>query len=100
MRYETYSLDVVQSTTGAGTGFPCAHHFDKWVQLADIAGGGSVTIEGTIDGTHWIASTAGALTVNGVYEIPEGFASIRVNRTIQGTGNPTVALGARQGRSE
>lgn len=100
MRLEHYSLNVVQAGVGTGTAFPCRDHLDKWVQVTGIAGGAAVTIEGTIDGATWVASTAGSLTANGIYEIPEAFDQMRVNRTVQGTGNPSVLLAGRQGRSD
>ena len=95
MRGERYQLKVVQNGTGTFTPaidgqLGAAHLSNKTVQMTGIAGGCSVSIEGTIDGTNWFASSAGAFTADGAKVIPESFYLIRTNRTVQGTGNPTV----------
>lgn len=102
MVVQPLDLAVVQDATGtSGTGTSCRHLFDKWAQVFGIAGGGELTIEGTIDGTHWVSSSAnssgvaGSISVDGVYEVPEPFEKVRVNRRTQGTGNPTVKLACR-----
>lgn len=99
MRKEDYDLNVVQGGTGVGTARTCGELVDKWVQVFGIAGGCVIRIEGTIDGTHYVTSGAN-ITADGVYEIPEAFLKVQVNRTATGTGNPTVKLTGRQARSE
>lgn len=100
MRFERYDLDVVQGATGTGTAFRCAELADKWIQVNAIAGGATLTIEGTIDGTNWVTSAGpGTITANGIYAVDETFLDLRVNRTVQGTGNPTVKLAGRNGHA-
>jgi hypothetical protein len=99
MRSEPYDMNVVQGGTGAGTITPCRNHIDKWVQVAAIAGGCTLKIEGTIDGSNFVQSGAD-IVANGVYEVPEAFDQIRVNRSVAGTGNPTVKFIGRQARAD
>jgi predicted metal-dependent phosphotriesterase family hydrolase len=99
MRAETYDLNVV-ATTGRGTSTTCRNHFDKWVQVSGIAGGATLTIDVTIDGTNWkasgLAGVGSSITADGFYEVPEGAVAIAANRTVQGTGTPAVKLFGRQ----
>jgi hypothetical protein len=99
MRSELYDLNVVAAGTGAGTPFPCRHHIDKFVQASSIAGGATLKIEGTIDGANWVQSGAD-IVANGVYEVPEHFDQIRVNRSVRGTDNPAVKLAGRQAKAD
>lgn len=98
MRAETIELNVVQGATGAGTAVPAAHLVNKYVQTSAIAGGAAVTIEGEIDGTY--AAITASITTNTITAVPATVNSIRVNRTVQGTGNPTVTLIGHHTRTE
>lgn len=99
MRGETYPLNVPATAT---PGLPqmCHDLLDKWVEVTGIAGGGALQIEGSVNGSNWTISNAGSLTADGMFEIPEAFRYIRVNRTVLGSGTPAVLLAARQGRSD
>ena len=91
MRAETYPLEVV-ATTGTGAAQTVAELADKWVQVSGLAGGAVVQLEGTINGNGWVVLSAGAISADGLYEVPEGVAKIRTNRTTTGSGTPTVHL--------
>lgn len=102
MVVQPLDLAVAQNATGtSGTGTPVRHFYDKWVQVIGLAGGCELSIEGTIDGTNWSKSSAnsggipGVINADGTYEVPEAWEKVRVNRTVQGTGNPTVKLAFR-----
>lgn len=98
MRQETYPMNVVQGGTGAGTSLPAQHFIDKYVQVFGIAGGCTLQMQGTIDGTDYVKSGAD-IVADGVYEIPEAFVLLRVNRSATGTGNPTVTFSGRNERA-
>lgn len=97
MRSETYVLNVPAS--GTGTPFPCANLIDKWVQVQGIAGGANLVVEGTFNGSAYIAATGGTLTADGEVNIKEAFVSMRINRTVVGTGSPTATLVGRNTRT-
>lgn len=100
MRFERYDLAVVQGGTGVGTVFNCSELSDKWIQVNGIAGGCTLTIEGTIDGTNYVTSAGpGTISADGIYAVEEAFLNFRVNRTAQGSGNPTVKLAGRNGHA-
>lgn len=94
MRAETYDLNVLPSGTGAGTAFPAANLRDKYVQIAGVAGGGIAKIEGTINGSDWFVTggSGSSMAADGIFAVPETYASVRVNRTTAGTGVWTVKL--------
>jgi hypothetical protein len=102
MRADPVSLNVPATAT-TGTAVECADLFDKWVQITGIAGGATFNVEGTIDGTNFVTSGLNGLgpniTANGVYEVPEGFVRIRLNRTVLGSGAPAGTLFARNART-
>ena len=98
MRQEDYTLNVVQNGPGPGSLFTTRHFVDKWIQVHGIAGGCVLQVLGTLDGSNFVQSGAN-ITADGAYEIPEGFISIEINRSVQGTGNPTVAFTGRNERA-
>lgn len=93
MRSELYSLNVPTTQT-TGTPFPARNLRDKSIQLVGIAGGGVAKVEGTIDGSTWVAASGGAgnISADGVYAITETFDLIRINRSTLGTGTWTATL--------
>lgn len=102
MRAETAALNVAVTAT-TGTPRATIDLTDKWVQIAGVAGGATFRVEGTLDGTNWVASgLAGVgpnITANGIYSVPEWHAQTRINRTVLGTGTPTATLFGRDGRT-
>lgn len=98
MRSETHILNVVQDATGVGTAFGSAEFIDKMVQVAGIAGGATLVVEGTVNGSNWI--TEATIAADGVTVIDKPWVQLRINRTVQGTGNPTVRFVGRNSRSE
>ena len=99
MRFEGYTLNVVQNGTGAGTPQWTENFRDLTVQFTGIAGGGSYTVEGSQDGSTW-APLGAAVTADGIVLYTQCVKHIRINRTVQGTGNPTILLGCRNARTD
>lgn len=55
--YVTYTWTLGQDETGVGTTFPGAAD-KKTVQATGTFSGGSVTLEGSMDGTNWFSLTS------------------------------------------
>jgi hypothetical protein len=91
MRPSYVDLPVVQGTTGAGAAQQVQNLVDKWVQVAGIAGGCVLQVQGSIDGTNYSQSGAN-ITADGTYPVDEAFDRVRINRSAAGTGNPTARL--------
>ncbi len=91
----------VAAGVAVGTALPVKDDVDKWDQVHGISGA-TIAIEGTVDGNNWntVGNSASAITADGIYEIPEGVASLRVNKTVAGSGSPTVVLFHRSARTD
>lgn len=87
-------LVALLAQSAAGSGAACVTPFDRLanasitVHVPTIAGGDSLQVEGTIDGTNWFALGA-AITAVGIAVITTPVASIRVTKT--GTAGNAVA---------
>lgn len=116
-RFARITMPVVQDATGPGALVPVQDLEAPSVQLVGLAGGCSIRIEASIDGTNWLQlinsanPSASDFTTDGVYRLVLGttfggscgespLVYMRTNRTVQGTGNPVVTLGARNVRTD
>lgn len=103
MRHETIQLKIVSAgATGVDAAGVCLVEdlVNKWVQVAGIAGGTTVQIEGTIDGTVFFDMLASAISADGCYELPQAVKRLRTNRKVTGSGTTTVTLGGHNVRTE
>lgn len=101
MRHETVTLKVVAAaTTGPSDSALVDDLVNKWVQVTGIAGGTTLQIEGTIDGTNFFDMLTSVISADGCYELPQAVKRLRTNRKVGGSGAPTVTLGAHNVRTE
>lgn len=82
-------LNVPASAT-QGTPTKVQGLMDKWVQVTGIAGGGQLRLQGTIDGTY--VNLGAVISADGIVEVAEAVEFMRVDRTIVGSGTPTVTV--------
>lgn len=67
----------VPVAAGAGTPIDVSEHTAKYVHVIGTIGGGTPTIEGSMDGTNWI-SVGGVLASNTLVSIPQTLKQLRI----------------------
>ena len=93
-RGEIYKLDVEQGVA-IGDVQGCRELLDKWIQVSGAGAGdgftGSLAIEITIDGTHWVVA-ATVTNAAELVEIPQTAFALRVNTLVAiSAGGPAEA---------
>lgn len=93
MRAEFVSMQLPGTAGNQGPAIRVEDHGDFTVDVK-LDGAGSVTIEGTLDGTNWYAIGA-AIIADGITSISGTYRSLRVDHTTQAGNNARVLLGMR-----
>lgn len=100
---------VSPNTVAAGSALNTENLSSANVQVAGITGGAVLQIEGTLDGSNWVPMILDGqdilslsptdISVDGIYhlgfcdfEVLLACSAMRVNRTVAGTGSPSVAV--------
>jgi hypothetical protein len=98
MNSQTFSLDIKTDGTGAGTPRTCKDLLDKWVQIGGDMSGFTLAIEGSINGTEFVAVVAN-ITAVGIYSVPHGIVDIQINTIVDGGEPPDVPTATLFGRN-
>lgn len=100
MRSEHYPLDVPATAT-VGQQLDVRQLHDKWVYCYGVtAAVATIVFEGSADDVHWFAlkvqgvgaDPASDVTADGLFEVPQNILSLRVNRTVAGSGAVSAVI--------